>query len=576
MIGCNGQSPAVMPFFIRSEDLGTSHPTQVQRLFAEYWLGVLESRVPMSIGPQPLSVLSLLESVSTALTEGHLRPSTLSTQVQTAITLVQSRSWLRSNYSGIATLLDALSSVRLNSSRHNTQGAIDAIGHLFDTLGSKRVSSHVDFIMAFGERQLSAASVELGDLITDLISLGHSESFLYGWGRALILAQTPDASLSSLEERLAKFRDLGKLRQFQVVFKIRKVGTLPHSDVLWFNKGAMRDFKCLAPLTLVQGEQAVLARICAPDYKAAIATAEDCFFRYRDSLAYSRKAERLGLIRAEFAVRCDDDNTELLIPADTLRDYEPGGLIHGNAIWRFRDRAPSVAASLEQVLYWLGVSRRSRGESEFISLWLALVSLFQSEDTNYITAVVARYKVAFLIQLHAQWIAEYLGKAHRLGWRGLTSGDVHRFGLFRPIEQRLVPIAKAAAANVGAFDRISATRPYLFQRVQALRALCVRPFRERVVSRIEAELRAVLPWARTVRHGVAHLGSASITGLDLINHHLRDHVTQIGSVGDAHHEFRRDFDSLVDQVLVEPCLSLLHVGQGLDHTAALPAKYWAR
>ncbi len=578
-----------MPFFIRPEDLDTLRPTQVQRLFAEQWLSTLESKVPMSIGPRPLSTLSLLESVRTTLVEGQLRPNTMSTQAEVAVAFVRARPWLRMTYQDTAIVIDALSAVSSVCNRQNARKAIDAIDQLFDALAARRVSSHVEFILSLGEQQLEAASDEVGDLIADLVALGHSESFLYGWGKSVILGQTPETSERSFQERLAQFAELGKSRDFKVVFKHSKVGVLPHSDVLWFVKDAMRDFKSLPQLVLGEAEQAGLAKIRALDYKAAIAATEDSFFRYRESLAHSNRIERLALIRTEFAVRCEDDETELLVSADALRDYQPPTLIHGNTVWRVREHAPSVAAALERVLYWLAVSRRSRGEAEFVGLWLALVSLFQSEDTNHIAATIARCRVASLVQLHARWIAEYLGKAHRLGWQRLTVGDVRRFGLNRRLEHRLRPILEAAASDSGAFDRLGAARPYLFRRVQALRALCSKASRDRIVSGIESELRALLPWAKTVRHGVAHLGVTSITGLDLINHHLRDCVTQtydcvaaralqgpISTVGEAHREFSRDFDVLVGHVLAEPCLSLLHVREGVAHTEALPLKYWVR
>lgn len=118
--------------------------------------------------------------------------------------------------------------------------------------------------------------------------------------------------------------------------------------------------------------------------------------------------------------------------------------------------------------------------------------------------------------------------------------------------------------------------------------LCEKPARDRVLRRLEGELHVLLPWVRTLRHSIAHLGSASFTGLDLVNQHLREYVTlcydqlaasalkgEIASVADVHSETSKHFDAIVDKVLMEPCLSVLHVRQGLNHTTALPAKFWA-
>jgi len=310
--------------------------------------------------------------------------------------------------------------------------------------------------------------------------------------------------------------------------------------------------------------------------------------RYRNSLAYSRKVERLDLTGGNFAVRCDDDDTEIALPTEAVRPYEPPPLIYGNAVWICRTRSPAIVKVLEQVLYWLGASRGATGESEFLSLWLGLVSLHQSESVDYIAAVVTRCRVALMIQLLSRWIAEYLRNAYQLNWSALTPADVKRFRLDRALEQRLAPVASAAASRRGAFDRLGAASPFLFRRIQLLTALCEKETRDRILRRLEGELHVLLPWVRTVRHGVAHLGSASFTGMDLVNQHLREYLTlcydqlaasalrsEIRSVAEAHSETTMNFDAIVDKVLREPCLSVLHVRQGLNHVTALPAKFWA-
>src|SRR5712692_2176094 len=137
-----------MPFFLRVEDLGTPRPRQVQLLFAEYWLSVLESRVPMSIGPYPFSVLSLLESIRSVLVEGQLRSGAVSTQARTATSLIRIRPWLRSAYPNTDVLLKVLSALTQEANDRNIQGSINAIDQLFQFLAGTRVSSHVEFILS--------------------------------------------------------------------------------------------------------------------------------------------------------------------------------------------------------------------------------------------------------------------------------------------------------------------------------------------------------------------------------------------------------------------------------------------
>lgn len=573
-----------MPFFLRSEDLGAA--TLNQRLFAESWLNLLESKVPMSIGPQPFSVLSLLESIRVFLTAG--RASNVSAPVRTAIELIEARAWLKSSYPDVDALLRTLIAVAEKSTSRRVQEGIAAIDQLFYFIADRRVSSHVDFILS-PEHHQTLVAAELEDLIADLIAIGHSESFLYGWGRGVLLPRTPKVELPAIADRLDQFRLLGRLRKFIVLFKVRRIGFLPHSDVLVFGKGVGRkEFKKTELLHFDPGETGAMARIEAPDYKAAIEKAINCFRAYREALAYEKKTQRLDLTSDEFVVRCEDDDTEISVPADAVRSYEPPALINGNAVWLCKTQSSSVAKTLEQVLYWLGSSRRVTGESEFICLWLALVSLFQSERVDYIASVVARCRLALMIQLLARWIADYLSKSYQLSKGGLAPADASRLRLGSPLHERLALVIADAADKNGALHRLGTLSPFLLQRVQLLHALCDKNQRDWIVRRLELELHVLLPWAKTIRNGVAHLGSTSFTGLDLINHHLREYVTlcydqlaasaiqnSLLSVADIHAETIRDFDAIVEKVLMEPCVSVLHVRQGLRHTTALPSKFWA-
>jgi hypothetical protein len=289
--------------------------TQDQQLFAESWLNLLESKVPMSIGPHPFSVLSLLESIRAVLAAGA-RPNTVSIQVGIAAALIDARAWLKSLYPNVAALLSALTALSTKATPRRGQDLTAAIDQLFEFVADRRISSHVDFILSLGKGQALVAVEEVEDLIADLISIGHSQSFLFGWGRGVLL---PGASTEApIADRVKKFQLLGKSRKFLISFRVRRVGILPRTDILSLGKAVRTKFKT-PDTAYAPGETSALVKIEAPDYKTAIEKATNYFRTYRDSLWYEKRLYRLDLTSSDFLVRCEDDDTEMSVPPDKVR-----------------------------------------------------------------------------------------------------------------------------------------------------------------------------------------------------------------------------------------------------------------
>lgn len=577
-----------MAYFLQSHQL-TPSATLVQHLFADLWVNLLESRAPMVLGPPPFSVCGLLEALRTGLGAGTLEPGTISRQTALALRGLRRHRWTRI-YPRWKDLDGALAAVTRADDRATVNAAIGEINDYLTFLnnGSGRISSHVAFILALPDGKYLEALQEIRDLISDFVTVGHSESFLYGWGRALLLSLDPSKPPLPLAERFEALAQGGRSRRFLVAFKARTPGFLPHSDILSFGKSIVGAFATSLPWSYEPGELGVLAKIEAPDYKAAIEKALHAFNLYRDSLAFRSANRRLQVTADDFHVRCEDDATELSVSSDSVRPYEPPPLINGNAMWVCDKTSPALGPLFRQVLSWLAASRNVRGEAEFITLWLALVSLFQTDNVDRMIPALARYRLCLLIQLLATWIADYLGKAYQLGWSALTVELVDRLHLRDKRENRLQPILQCATIDPGALKPLAEASPLLDQRLAQLASVCDPAMRRAVLRGEEEELRILLPWMRGVRHSVAHLGHASGTSLDLVNQYLREYVTiafdqvtasalrsRIDSVEAIHHTTVRDFDNLMEQTRNEACVSVLHVRQGLSHTEAHRMKYWA-
>jgi len=576
-----------MAYFVRSHQLAPS-ATLVQHVFADLWVNLLESRAPMALGPPPFSVCGLLEALRTGLGAGTLEPGTISRQTALALRGLRRHRWTRI-YPRWKELDKALAAVTRADDRATVTAAIGEIDDYLTFLnGSGRISSHVAFVLALPDGNYLEALQEIRDLISDLVAVGHSESFLYGWGRALLLSLDPSKPSLPLAERFEALARGGTSRRFFVAFKARTAGFLPHSDILSFGKGIFGAFATPPPWSYEPGERGVLAKIEAPDYKAAIEKALHAFNLYRDSLAFGSANRRIQVTADDFYVRCEDDATELSVSPDSVRPYEPPPLITGNAMWICDKTSPSLGPLLRQVLSWLAASRNVRGEAEFITLWLALVSLFQTDNVDRMIPALARYRLCLLIQLLAVWIADYLGKAYQLGWSAFTDELVNRLRLRDKRENRLQPILQFATIDPVALKPLAKASPLLDQRFAQLVSVCDPAMRRAVLRSEEEELRILLPWMRGVRHSVAHLGHASGTSLDLVNQHLREYVTiafdqvtasaiksRSDSVEAIHRTTVRDFNTLMEQTRKEACVSVLHVRQGLFHTEPHRMKYWA-
>jgi len=569
-----------MAYFIRKEKHDGEKTALGLCLFVELWMNVLQSKTPMLLGPTPFSSLSFLESIRHTLNDGQLEFGTIKKQIRTALNITQQLAWIRTEYPNWEILKDTLTIMltKLELNDNKRDDAIVQLDELLDFFSRTRVSSHLDFILQVDQNKLSLIKDELTDFISDLIALGHSESFLYSWGLGVLCSN----SNCSLLDRLQRFRQLGQKKDFDVFFKMRPNRVwVPNTDTIFTGRGdALRNYTDLPPWEYNKGEGGVLVNVVAPDYKAAIELAVDMYNQHIANLIFSSRKKKIILLTDEFRILNRTDEDELHILADDVKPYEPPLLTQGSAAWKFKKTSPEIASVLEQTSRWLASSYKLNGESRFITLWLALVSLFNSDDLKFIVPKLARYRLLLYPQVLAYWIVDYLGKAFDLGWTALSSEIIDRLKLEGRIEERIAPLVQTVRMDFSLLDPLVTQSPLLKLRLSELVNLCSKSQRSMIVSTVEENLQTLLPWVQSIRHSVAHFGSSSTTSLELANQHLSEDISLVYdqvatsalrerpepiSINDIHIDTMKEFDTTMESVLEEPCVSILHVRQGLSH-----------
>jgi hypothetical protein len=213
------------------------------------------------------------------------------------------------------------------------------------------------------------------------------------------------------------------------------------------------------------------------------------------------------------------------------------------------------------------------------------VSIFETDNVEKIAPILARYRVALRAEKLVHWIAEYLTTAWNLGWSAIPRSVADRLKLGAKFTERLAPVISEVRSQSDYLEVIGRQSPLLAMRVSELADLLCPIRRCRTVQSSEKDLRTILPWVHSVRHSVAHLGVASTTSWESLNQHLGEDVSLVYdqvmasalrntsiSISEIHSATLKEFDPLMESVLTEPCISVLHVRQGMTHVFPAPAK----
>jgi len=294
---------------------------------------------------------------------------------------------LNATYPELPSLLSAMRDLKATPTTSKIEELVARADEMLLAFHDTRVTSHLAFILGLSDPV--ALIRETRDFVADLISLNHSESFLFSWARARIIGDDVCPAQGTLAARLTEFADLGRARRFIVAFVVGpSPGHLPHSDIFNFGHKNLVPFTTLA-ITTLPGQSPAIAHVDAPDYKSAATFALGELHKYLQSLSYSRRTRRIGVVSNDIYVR-SDDGVEITLPRESIRDYEPPAVTMGNSLWLCRRSNPALASALGRCLSWLGSSERVQGEAQFVHLWLALVTLFETDDVDAIVPPLAR------------------------------------------------------------------------------------------------------------------------------------------------------------------------------------------
>jgi hypothetical protein len=563
-----------MSYFADPESIGYPQTAgSIERLFVEIWVNALQNKSSMLLGPPPFSVLSLLESLHQVAAYESLHPTTIQLKVRAAIACLARCAWIRLTYRNWNDLSRALEQASSAWTAATRALVVESITHLLSFFSTTRVSAHIEFILSLqvGEEQLAYS--EITDLLADLLALGHSESFLYGFGRSVLLGTDVTAgSRPFLRDRIALLCDLGRPRQYSVAFKIRPASAwIPRTDKIFVGKHLKGIFTTVEPFKYAEGETGALVQVEAPDYKSAVGRASSFFLQHTRSLRLTNEIRKIEMVGDEFKFRCDQDSEERTIASATVKPYEPPPLTMGNALWLMPDNNGDARSALERALFWLAESRCLRGEAEFMMLWLALCALFCTDDVRKMVRPLARYRMAWLAGALAHWITDLVSQAYGRYKATVPDALARRFRFTERRELRTSTIVQAALTNASILSTIAGDSPLLLLRIKKFAALNNPAARATFLEDDSAELAILLPWYKSVRHGVAHLGTAATSSLELANRHLLEDVTIVfdhmaaaiigekcTSVHDIHQTTMTDFDSIMAQTFAEQCVLVTH------------------
>lgn len=562
-----------MPYFVHPADLDDTHsPVRpVERLFVETWMNSLQSRTPAVLSPPPFSILGLLENIRQFVHAGTLKAPTAAQIIATVLNAATNLLWLPRSYAKWDDLLNSLRLVQRDWSAICRQHLVSEIEQLQTTLGTSRVEAHASFIYALQHDDLDLVYNETLDLLSDLIGLGHSESFLYGWGRAVLLGGDPAAAVMSLTERLQQVFILGQRQTFVVLMKISPNVRVIPSDRIRSGRNLAKKFKT-SPLTFSTGENGLTVTVTAADPKAAVSDAVLTAERYLQALRLIRGVSTVTINAAACSVLCSNTGEESLVDGDTVRPYEAPRLTMTNAITRLATQP--TRASLERALYWFAESQRLSGDSEFLSLWLALCALFDSDRVTAMVRPMARYAAAWQTEAVANWIQDFLRLA--------TSVQNEDRRLSRSSSQRHITApsttreaVRRAITEPRKMADLALHSPLLLLRIEKVRAMASHTTRDILIVTMTNDLQVLLPWFQSIRHAVAHLGSAALPAVELANRRLAEFVATTldemtaaafaegcRTVSEIHSNTHRDFAANTDALFSESCFCRTHVRLG--------------
>lgn len=244
----------------------------------------------------------------------------------------------------------------------------------------------------------------VGELVNDLVHLGHSRDHLHGWMIGAVLRQPdPLPNPTPLLNRFDAARSLGQ--QFpggcEVMFMVAAPVAVPDSDGIRFVGSVPNNFPLPggSPFLKTQKRFAIVTVIRTFDRQAATEQAHRHLVRYLhstrlDHLSFDR------MVTQRSAVRNAAGNTQEVIGLRGLPHCE----LHNDVLFYSTPREgrnEGTFAELDRAMYWLEQARRWDDVGRLLALWTALEFLF-SKTTQPAADAIQDLMPAYLVPNYAR------------------------------------------------------------------------------------------------------------------------------------------------------------------------------
>lgn len=370
----------------------------------------------------------------------------------------------------------------------------------------------------------------VGELVNDLVHLGHSRDHLHAWmiGAVLKHPNPKPADLPPVLDRFASARTLGRRLEdgCEVLFMVSAPDGVPNTEGISFESRVPARFQLLAgsPFLKTKKRFAVVAVESALDRRAACEQAHRHLLRYLHSTRLDHvEFDRTVVNKAAVRVVASGNTQEVqggwgLSSCELHNDEEfyampSAGRNHG------------TFAELDRVLYWLEQSRRWDDVGRLIALWTAMEFLF-SKTTRSAAESIQDFLPAYLVPNFARellldlWaFAEHVpgvvlppNLTARLGVQETGIGKRRNVNLVRLLEVCLEPEATNALLP------LIKDYPILLRKFKRVRFLDPTPQQDmpirRALSRFESEVVFDLRFAFRARNTIVHDAAIQIVQID--------------------------------------------------------------
>jgi hypothetical protein len=265
---------------------------------------------------------------------------------------------------------------------------------------------HLRLLTANAATDFSVLARAVGELVNDLVHLGHSRDHLHGWMVGAVLRQPAPLPANPLPllNRFDAARSLGQriVGGCEVMFMVTVPVAVPDADGIRFVGAVPNTFPLLAgsPFLKTQKRFAIVTVPQTLDCRAATEQAHRHLLRYLhstrlDHLSFSRDVAQRAAVRIVATGSIQEVNELRSLPHCELHNDE---LFYATPR---EGRNEGTFAELDRAMYWLEQARRWDEVGRLLALWTALEFLF-SKTTQPAAEAIQELMPAYLVPNYAR------------------------------------------------------------------------------------------------------------------------------------------------------------------------------